>query len=746
MKTKHQLLCASLLFSGYAFALPATTNQDATTVANDTIENVYYELDDVIVSADKPIVQSDGAKLTYNLQEDPSAKGNTLLDALRKVPMVTIDGDNKIRINGQDNFKIYVNGKEEPSLTANYKNIFRAMPAESVVKIEVITEPGAKYDAEGTAGILNLITIQKNSTDGYSGNLTANFSKTNSGGSVYGMMKRNRLSMSANIQYANGSLFPQKNENHMETENLGTESARYQNMLLHQEVKFKYLGGGLNLSYDLSDHDLLTANADIYSVNGSLDNSNIATSTYSASKEQTSYLFRDVDAAIRNTGVTASASWQHDFGDSGKKTILSYQYNHGYNRLWLDFMLVEQSGMSDTSPFERQDPKEFSNEHTVQFDYVNPFNDNHTLEAGAKAIIRRNHAYTYLYYGDNASDAVESMTDRTDLIQKQDVYAAYLSYTGKFGNLSANAGLRYEHTDMGIDFKWGEMDDFTNRLNDLVPNAALTYSFTPSSNVRIAYQMRISRPGINQVNPYLRIISPYLVETGNPDLGSEKANKITLTYTNFGPTVGGNIGIEYSAIDNAISQYYYAVGDQTYQTYANIGNDRSLAAFGFLNWTIIQRMQLSVNARLTRQMFSAPSMDAKNAGWSLNYGANWSYATATGFKFNAYGGQTTRNYDLQAFSNGWYYYGVGISKELLKDKSLTLTVNASNFLQSHTVNKSIVETPTLKSESRFTNRNWNVGVTVSWNFGNLKGDVKKTSVKINNDDKSSIGGKSQGGI
>ena len=100
----------------------------------DSIEGSYYDLEDLIVVADKPIVQTDGAKLTYNLEEDPSTKGNTLLDALRKVPMVSVDGENKIRINGQENFKIYVNGKEDPSLTANYDQIFKAMPADAVEK------------------------------------------------------------------------------------------------------------------------------------------------------------------------------------------------------------------------------------------------------------------------------------------------------------------------------------------------------------------------------------------------------------------------------------------------------------------------------------------------------------------------------------------------------------------------------------------------------------------------------------
>ena len=218
--------------------------------------------------ADKPIVQSDGAKLTYNLQEDPSTKGNTLLDALRKVPMVSVDGEDKIRINGQENFKIYVNGKEDPSLSANYKNIFKAMPADAIVKVEVITEPGAKYDAEGTAGILNLITITKNSTDGYSGSIQATLSKASIRRFALRAHEEGKLTMSANFDYANGRLVPQHSDNITTLENTLSSDAGRQVNSMKQRVGFDYIGGGLNLSYDLSDRDLITVNSNIYAVKG----------------------------------------------------------------------------------------------------------------------------------------------------------------------------------------------------------------------------------------------------------------------------------------------------------------------------------------------------------------------------------------------------------------------------------------------------------------------------------------------
>ncbi|MBD5357234.1 MAG: TonB-dependent receptor [Bacteroides sp.] len=750
MKTKLLLYSFLLIMhGGKAFAQDPTDIISSTSkdpLPGDSIEGSYYDLEDVVIAVEKPLVQTDGATLTYNMEEDPSAKGNTLIDALRKVPMVTIDGENNIRINGQENFKIYVNGKEDPALSANYKNILRAMPAEAVSKIEVITEPGAKYDAEGTAGILNLITIKKDSSDGYSGSLSANFSKSNYGASLYGRLKKKRLSMSANIDFANGDLFPQINNNEFYVENLNSTDSRFQKTNMHQEVKFKYIGGGLNLSYDLSDKDLITANGNIHAVRPQFNNAFTSTETFAPDMTMTSYLFRVGKPKLTFSGLTAGASWQHDFSKPGHKTILSYQYNHGFNRILIDFLTKEQTGLTIIPVFERQDSKEYNNEHTIQLDYINPFTDIHTLEAGIKGVFRRNDANAHFYYGSDRLDATESLSDRTDLIQIQDVFAGYATYSGKFGNLSTNAGLRYEHTRMGIDFKWSDTPDFINHLNDLVPNAALVYSFSTASNLRLAYQMRISRPSVNQINPYERQIIVNTVDKGNPDLSSEKANKITLTYSNFGMTAGGNIGVEYSSVDNAIAQYVYSIGDITYNSYANIGYNRNFAVFGFFNWSAVKRMQLSVNARLTRQMFSAGKQDLHNAGWSITYGANWNYSLVSGYKFNAYGGHTTRNYNLQGYSNGWYYYGIGISKDFLSNKSLTVALNANNFLQSHSTYRNYSHTPILTTRNKITNNNWNVGMSVTWNFGNLKSDVKKTSASINNDDQSAVGGKSGTGL
>ena len=724
------------------FLLTAMTRLFVHAETTDSIATSVTDLEELVVVSEKPIVYSDGAKLSYSLQEDISVKGQCLSDALRKVPMVSVDGEGKIRINGQDNFKIYVNGKEDAALTANYKDIFKAMPADAVIRVEVLTEPGAKYDAEGTAGILNLVTVTKNSTDGYSGNLNLAFSKSQASGSAFGRWKRGRLAMSANINYANARIFHQSNWNENFIENLNSYDARYQYNLIQQRVKWDYFGGGINMSYDLTDRDFVTMNANVTTMNGNLTKG--GKSVYSVWDENHTLkgkLTRDILGQVTERSLMAGVAWEHAFSNNGEKMVLSYLYNYGENSLDATLTQTEAEGMYLEAPYEMTSNARHNNEHTLQLDYERPLADNkHTFEAGGKAVIRRNPAKSFTLRGTDSDNATLSPEDDSDITQRQDIYAAYALFNGKFGKLSANAGLRYEHTVMGIDFHDGDCADFTNHLNDVVPNAALAYIFSPASNIRLAYQMRISRPSLSQVNPYRFVYIPTIVETGNPDLESERANKITLTYSNFGRCVGGNIGMEFSTIDNAISSYIYESEGVIVSSYANIGHRKAVAVFGFLNWTPLQGIQVSVNARLTRQMFSSRMSDLSNSGWNLNYGANVNYSLPCKLRISLYGGQRTRSYNLQGWSNGWYYYGFGISRGFLAKNALTVSVTASNFLQSHMSNKSFTSTENIRNTFTFYNRNWNVGISLAWKFGSLKSDVRKTTKQIDNDDRSSVSG------
>lgn len=724
-------------------ASPSVTDREL----SDSVAGAMYEdLDEFVVTAEKPIIKSDGAKLTYDVEEDITSKGTTALDMLRKVPMVSVDGQDNIRINGQENFKIYVNGKEDAFLSANYQKVLKAMPAESISKVEVITDPDAKYDAEGTAGILNLITERSRKDEGYSGSLTANFSRLNAGASAFGGIKKGKVNANLNINYADNSIFSMHSSSDRMQEYLDSETQH----LMHEHADMKqnwhYFGGNTALSWEPDERNLFTLSVDGTLMKAKVPGANGHAEMLDINGSKVWSYSRMLTGDFSNNSISADASYQHDFSPNGHKLILSYQYNFGTGDMNLMNDYLESHGMTFPYRFNHQSSDTYMRSHTAQADYINPFGEGkHTLETGVKGLWRHNNSYGSTSNGNSPDNLITDAAESADAIQFQDIYAAYASYTGQFGAISAKAGLRYEHTHMGANLKESTGNRFSSNLDDLVPNASLTYSFSPMHNIRAAYSMRISRPTIEQINPYQMQVETNTVRTGNPDLTSEKSHRASLTYTNFGTTVGGNIGMEYSRINNAIVSYLYLRDEILYETAANIGHSQRAALTGFLTWQIIPGMRLNVNGSAEYVDLESESPRFHNSGWTFNYGGSWDYTLPCGIALSAYGGQKTRNISLQGHSNGWYYYGIGASRDFF-GKALNVSVRASQFLQANRKFRNYVNTGNLISNSTWSASQWDVGVSLTWSFGATKTKVKSTDARIDNDDKAETGSSRQGAL
>lgn len=707
---------------------------------------VSINLDDFVVTAQKEVIKSDGAKLTYDVSEDESAKGQTLLDALKKVPMVTVDAQDNIQINGNSGFKIYVNGKEDVMMEANYQKIFKAMPAESVKKIEVLTEPGAKYDAEGFGGILNLITETQQRRDGYSGTLAAGYGTKQGYLSAYGTVKADKVMVSLNLTGAMDGFMPNKNINESETEYLHSETDRRLVTNGRQKFNFGYESVGLNMSWEPSSRHLFTMGGSFNNVNAKVKeftNSNIMFDA--AGNRRWSYDLNVDKGKIWNQGASANASYRIGFNDmSTHRIIFAYMFDYGKNFMDITTNTTNGDNYPILTPWQDITNHEYTRQHTVQADYSNPFGDgNHTLDAGFKGIFRRNTAISGLLVGDSKENMLPQDNDNDNINQNMDIYAGYLAYNGSFaGKFGLTAGIRYEHTAMNLVYHDKTKTGFSSHLNDWVPNAALTYIFGPATNLRLAYQMRISRPSLSQVNPYELKFSDQDINKGNPDLTSERNNVVSLTYTNFGRLLGGNIKLSYEQTDNSIISYTRYEGIAAIHTYGNYGLRRMVGLSGFLNWNITNAMSLSVNGSVRYTDINARKINQRSHGWGGNYGINWNYSAPKGFKFNVGGGQNIHEITAQGYNTGYYYYGLGVNKTFLKDNSLNVGLSAWNFLRAYQGGSWHTNTPDTRSVARWSQWSPSVALTLSWNFGHLKDKVKESGLNINPDDTSTTKGKS----
>lgn len=688
-------------------------------------------LEEVVITGRRPVIEATGDKVAYNLTEDPNTQTHTVLEMLRKVPMVTVDAQDNIYINGQSNFKIYLNGKEDPMLGQNASTILKSLPATSIKRIEVILDPGAKYDAEGVGGILNIITETQASTDGQMATITVGGGADNAQASVYGMAKKNKVTASVDVSYYKRFGY-REGKGGIERETFDVPSPTVTRQEIAQRQNNHFVNGNARLSWEPNDKNLFTISASGYG-GGGKNHYRTTTDVFGDNGLRLSHSRQKLTSKWIWSSITVNAGYQHNFDDKGQNLVLSYQYVGGWNKD-KDRTTTLESSFDDFVPYTYDYTNAPTNEHTVQLDYTKPFSQYFTLEAGAKGIFRRNTSDGYTKIGDSWSDMTLTDHNTVDMTQNQDVAAAYATYAGTFGRFSLRAGLRYEYTRMRVDFKTEGYDSFHSNFNDWVPNASLGYSFTPTQNLYASYQQRIRRPGVSELNPHRTEYIDGFVSQGNPDLGSEKSHTVALAYSSFAGKLGFNLRTFYTFSNNRISRYSYEDAGDLIHTYANVGNERDWGLSAFVKYQVNGRMDFSVNATAQYAYLRFRAQEMQNHGWTYSLHANYNYSMPWQMYLNVYGGFSTRRYDLQGYSSGFNYHGIGLTKAFLKGDRVKLTLSGQNFLNPSIKFRMVQNGANFHNNMSVKVSTWDVSMTVAVTLGGLNTSVRKTAKAINNDD------------
>jgi len=706
-----------------------------------TMPPLANELQELVVTVQKPLVVSDGANLTYNVQEDPAVSTSSILEMLRKVPMVTVDGQDNIRVNGSSDFKIYLNGRSNPMFSSNAQQVLKAMPASSIIKIEVLTEPGAKYEAEGTGGILNIVTQTQSSQtveDGFSGSVEGNFGVQNWGAGGFLQGKLNRVTASANVNYSNGKLFKRKGFMYNRI-NYADGSYLENDIQTPQGNNYYYIGGNFSLSWEADSLNLFTLGLNVDAIGAINQMGPGISKTFSPDGTMLSHSLTNLQADFNNNDIAVNASYQHNFNNNGNSLTLSYQFAHTHNPTDIWQSIQDKMLQNMATSYTRTLTTNNSNEHTVQADWSKPFSEKHILELGAKGVFRHNTSISEVSGGNTSfEEMVPIAEENNNIAQYQDIAATYAAYTGHYGKWTLRTGLRYEFTNLGINFKTGKYTDFSSKLNDLVPDLALSFSTTPMHTWRVAYSMRISRPSIDQVNPTIINIMPGYAQMGNPDLGSQKSHNLSLGYSQYAGKASFNLRLGYKFVNNLISRFSFQKDGVIYETAANMGKYNEASLNGYLNYNFSDKIQAGLYGTLSYAHYSLPDNALSMHGWQGNLGANISYIMPKGFSMSAYGGWAGRQYQAQGWFSGWHYYGIGVTKKLLSDK-MEISLNANNMFEHYTSFSNYTRTKDSENYGKYKMQNWGVAVSIKWNFGSLKASVKKTNAIIDNDDKASIG-------
>lgn len=708
------------------------------------------ELGQVEVVAQKPLVKADIDKIEYNIQDDPDSKSNSVLEMLRKVPLVTVDGEDNIQVNGSSSFKVYVNGKPNNMMSNNPTEVLKSMPANSIKHIEVITNPGAKYDAEGVGGILNIVTVGRG-MEGYTVTVSGNASNQGAGGGLFGTVQQGKLTVSGRYNY-NYNDSPRSYSHGYQRINPETATDGSSNWEYDGSSKghSNFQSGSLEASYEIDTLRLVTMSFGLWG-GGNKSNSG---SEYGATDVQGDPLYQYLTGSHSNTSwysIDGSIDYQRLFAVKDRMLTFSYKINtrpqtsdayteydveEGYSPDWESYLRRLQD--------QHNDGEQNTTEHTFQVDYTTPVGKLHTVEAGVKYILRNNTAEDDRY--DFLSGNYEFNEEQSSHYKhRNDILATYLGYSLKLDKFSGKAGLRYEHTFQDVEYQLGRGEDFSKNFDDLVPSASIGWKLSMMSNLRLGYDMRIYRPGIWSLNPYLDDSNPSYITQGNSKLDSEKSHSFNLSYSNFTQKFNINLSARYSFTNNSIQNVTTLVDDREidglknptgkevlYATYQNIGKSRRAGLSAYINWNATSDTRIYTNLNGSYSYLEGAD-GVRNDGWSLFAfgGVQQTLPHDWRISLNIFG--QTPWIMLQGKGSSFFDYGLSVNKSFLK-KRLTLSAFANNFLKKYTTHSSITEDLRFTQESRYKYSRQRFGVSISYRIGELKASVKKAARTISNDD------------
>lgn len=690
-------------------------------------ENVN-ELSDVAIVAQKPLVKMEVDKMSYSVAEDEDAKSSTVLDMLLKVPMVTVDGQDNISVNGSSSFKVYVDGKPNVMFSSNPSLIFKSMPASAVKNIEVVTNPGARYDAEGASGVLNIVmnrmdTKAMESMNGYNGTIRVSAGNRSIGGGAFVSGQQGKFSYSGNLMENYST--PGTTDVEMEQKNgdgsILTSAAT--------KVKIPFTMGNVSLGYELDDMSSVNATFSLTSFNMKNDGHTTTSQTGGLYGNGFNYV-NDMKMRNKKTSFSGNVDYQRFFNkDRTKSFVLTYQLDYSPSKMEQNnrFSNTEMAVIDLTNRSSVN--KEHTTDHTIQADFTTPLGQNNKLSLGSKLMMRRADSDAKYYLAD-VYDERSSM----DYLYKNTILAGYSEYTGQWDKLGAKAGLRYEQTWQNVEYRLGQGQNFSTNYGSLVPSASLSYTLAPTSNIGLTYNMRISRPGISYLNPYVNRADPNSLSYGNTDLDVEKSHNISLVYNLYSTKLMLNVNVHHNFTDNAIEQYSFFDGTLLNTTYGNIVKRHQTGVNVYANWLLAPKTRIMLNGGLNYNDMRSSVLDLKNSGWQGNMMAGLQQTMPWDLKLGAYLITSTKSYTLQGWSSGFNILTANLSKSFFNDKlsvsiqgMLGLSDGGNLKMETYSHGKNFLSHQTIKVPMSGFN------VSVSYTFGNTKQKAKQHVSRVQND-------------
>lgn len=670
-------------------------------------------------------------KKVFDVDQNIAATGGSASDVLTNIPSVEVDNEGEVSLRGSSSVTVWINGKASGLSADNRGEILEQLPAESIQKIEVITNPSAKFSPEGTAGIINIV-LKEDRKAGYYGSVQA-------GGDSYG-----GYNASGNINYSSGKIEAYLNMGYRHRSNEGgdvserTDSENY----LYQDGKNEHEGnnffGRTGITWNVTRKDHLSANFMGMFGDGNRDN----TIRYRSGRLDGS-VAEDAYSRLTTSGndmkmMNFNVGYKHDFGEDHN---IDFTLSH---HIWnmdnhSDYRTVREE---ETASYQYQESEIRNKNWEAQLDYVNKINENHKVEAGYKGTFARENSPVSTY-GDEAHKVMqEQLYNR--FIYDQDIHALYATYSGRLGKLGFQVGVRGEYWKVNSESRnyaqeFGSEAPtlFEKDYFSLFPSLFLSYELPGGNELQVNYTRRLSRPWGGQLNSFKNITDSTNISYGNPELEPQYSNAYELNYIKNWEDHTLSLSGYYRTTDDVIQRIRYREGNIMYSTDRNVTQSQSagleIVAKNKLARTIDLTTTVNLfyykldafNFMIADQLVSGESDE--DFSWNARMMAN--VILPYSFSLQVTGNYNARQVVAQGYRKANYSVDAGLRKSFW-NKKLSLSVNVRDIFDSrkwHTITET--------GDTYIDSKNWRggrrIGLTLTYSFGNMRQTPRKSAQPMN---------------
>jgi len=693
-------------------------------------------LEEVTITGEKSMVEEKVDRLVYNAEKDITSKGGDASDLLRKVPMLSVDLDGNVSLRGSSNIRVLINNKPSTIIASNVADALKQIPADMIKSVEVITSPSAKYDAEGSGGIINIIT-KKNNLQGLTLNVDSGVGNRGTNLGLNGSYRKGKMGFTLGgfgRAFYNKATSELSQETKSGTDIFGTRQS--------SDAKDRGLFGqySLGFDYDLGKNQALSAGVR-YGTRNFIQKQNLTIDQFTNGLLN-SNSERKVDRKDLSGTVDVNVDYVRTFKPQQEWSFSTlYSRTNLTNNFNTDLLTPNGSVGSKLKNVNEN----FNTEFTLQTDYQTPIRKNQLLEFGAKGIFRTvNSDYKYLMAGEAGDFTINPDNPSGALNYDQNVAAGYVSYTLTTKNkYTFKAGTRYEYT--GINADMGAKGAISiPSYGNLVPSINVSKNLTDATTIKAAYNRRIQRPGIQQLNPNVNLANPQSISTGNPLLNPELTDNFEVGLSTNIKKTYINVSAFARNTNNSITQIRTTVdtlAGAIVTTFENIGKQSAYGMNIFANvyltskWTVNGSIDL-LQSHMEGQTVNESGLSQAISNSGFNYGGRLmsQLSLKKGWGLQAFGFYRGKEVQLQGTRTGFYMYSLGFKKDFANKKG-SIGFGAENFLTKGVKFTSDLRSPILSQSSQTQLYNRNFKITFSYSIGKMSFDAPKRKTRsVSNSD------------